>query len=307
MICSSVWTVRSLRRGICRGVDRSWTRPLLWPRASTIPTAGRQRSGRAGPPRRSGRTSPRGHARRTWMGAGPSNIRRPRSAPTARSPSISRSPFMDCKSHISIGRMHGIIRRQVVTDAARQDGARLREGLIARTNTPRSVRAQAPIVRSGTRPGWRCMAWRAAFTARSRGGVRCPGARAVPTLRSPPSAPRSSTSSHTGRPACAWGSEPEASPAPPRRSRSPTWPMTRWRWLEMARRPVCARLTTIDVRADLISVSYRPELSTRGGIVLLVRPSAPMRDSKRRCPTGLDRRRGRHPSWTAQSRHPIPP
>ena len=52
-------------------------------------------------------------------------------------------PVYGYKSHISIDRMHGLIRRQTVTDAAQHDGARLREGLIARTNTSRSVWADS--------------------------------------------------------------------------------------------------------------------------------------------------------------------
>ena len=44
-------------------------------------------------------------------------------------------PVYGYKSHISIDRMHGIIRRQIVTDAAAYDGDRLREGLIDRGNT----------------------------------------------------------------------------------------------------------------------------------------------------------------------------
>lgn len=39
-------------------------------------------------------------------------------------------PVFGYKSHISIDRRHGIIRRQIVTAAAAHDGARLREGLI---------------------------------------------------------------------------------------------------------------------------------------------------------------------------------
>jgi transposase, IS5 family len=39
--------------------------------------------------------------------------------------------------------MHGLIRRQTVTDAARHDGGQLREGLITRTNTSRSVWADS--------------------------------------------------------------------------------------------------------------------------------------------------------------------
>ena len=41
-------------------------------------------------------------------------------------------PSFGYKSHISIDRRHGIIRRAKVTDAAAHDGARLREGLIDR-------------------------------------------------------------------------------------------------------------------------------------------------------------------------------
>lgn len=48
-----------------------------------------------------------------------------------------RSP-VKC-SHISIDARHGFIRRQMITNAAAQDGARLREGLIDRTNTASSV------------------------------------------------------------------------------------------------------------------------------------------------------------------------
>ena len=41
-------------------------------------------------------------------------------------------PVYGYKSHVSIDRMHGVIRRQTVTDAARHDGGQLREGLILR-------------------------------------------------------------------------------------------------------------------------------------------------------------------------------
>ena len=43
------------------------------------------------------------------------------------------------KSYISIDVRHGFIRRQMVTDAAAYDGARLREGLIDRANTASSI------------------------------------------------------------------------------------------------------------------------------------------------------------------------
>ena len=48
-------------------------------------------------------------------------------------------PFYGYKSHISIDRRHGIIRRSLTTDAAAHDGARLREGLIDPANTASDV------------------------------------------------------------------------------------------------------------------------------------------------------------------------
>jgi IS5 family transposase len=52
-------------------------------------------------------------------------------------------PTFGYKSHISIDRRHGIIRRQTVTDAAAHDGARLREGLIDPNNTASDVWADS--------------------------------------------------------------------------------------------------------------------------------------------------------------------
>jgi transposase, IS5 family len=52
-------------------------------------------------------------------------------------------PVFGYKSHISIDRRHGIIRRQTVTDAAAYDGARLREGLIDPNNTASGVWADS--------------------------------------------------------------------------------------------------------------------------------------------------------------------
>jgi IS5 family transposase len=48
-------------------------------------------------------------------------------------------PVFGYKSHVSIDRRHGIIRRHKTTDAAAHDGARLREGLIDPANTGSSV------------------------------------------------------------------------------------------------------------------------------------------------------------------------
>lgn len=52
-------------------------------------------------------------------------------------------PVFGYKSHISIDRRHGLIRRQKVTDAAAHDGARLREGLIDPNNTGSEVWADS--------------------------------------------------------------------------------------------------------------------------------------------------------------------
>jgi len=52
-------------------------------------------------------------------------------------------PMFGYKSHISIDRKHGVIRRQKVTNAAAADGARLREGLIAPDNTAGDVWADS--------------------------------------------------------------------------------------------------------------------------------------------------------------------
>ena len=77
-------------------------------------------------------------------------------------------PAFGYKSHISIDRRHGIIRRAKVTDAAAHDGARLREGLIDPNNTASDV--------------WADSAYRSAenerFLARDRQGQPHPPAQA---------------------------------------------------------------------------------------------------------------------------------
>lgn len=62
-------------------------------------------------------------------------------------------PIFGYKSHVSIDRMHGIIRRQIVTDAGAHDGARLREGLIQTANTARYVWADSAY-RSAENEAW---------------------------------------------------------------------------------------------------------------------------------------------------------
>ena len=80
-----------------------------------------------------------------------------RSRPKARTervePIALAVPRFGYKSHVSVDRMHGIVRRQVVTDAARHDGARLREGLIQRARTARDVWADSAY-RSAENEAW---------------------------------------------------------------------------------------------------------------------------------------------------------
>ncbi|MCJ8335991.1 MAG: IS5 family transposase [Epibacterium sp.] len=62
-------------------------------------------------------------------------------------------PTFGYKSHISIDRQNGIIRRQIITDAAQHDGARLREGLVQTANTGRRVWADTAY-RSAQNEAW---------------------------------------------------------------------------------------------------------------------------------------------------------
>lgn len=63
-------------------------------------------------------------------------------------------PVYGYQSHLLIDRMHGIVRRQVVTDAARHDGARLRKGLIRAASTPRETCGRTvPTAQPRTRLG----------------------------------------------------------------------------------------------------------------------------------------------------------
>src|SRR5699024_3716627 len=52
-------------------------------------------------------------------------------------------PVFGYKSHASIDRRHGFIRKWDVTDASRHDGRMLRRGLLDKTNTGTTVRADS--------------------------------------------------------------------------------------------------------------------------------------------------------------------
>ena len=82
-------------------------------------------------------------------------------------------PAFGYKSYISIDVRHGFIRRQMVTDAAAYDGARLREGLIDRANTASSIWADTAYDQWPTKRSWPAPARPARSTERSRGIDRC--------------------------------------------------------------------------------------------------------------------------------------
>ena len=103
-------------------------------------------------------------------------------------------PAFGYKSHISIDRRHGIIRRAKVTDAAAHDGARLREGLIDPTNTASDV--------------WADSAYRSAENERFLAGIgkvsrihrRKPPGRPMPKRTARANAAKSSVRAHVEHP-----------------------------------------------------------------------------------------------------------
>lgn len=103
-------------------------------------------------------------------------------------------PAFGYKSHISIDRRHGIIRRAKVTDAAAHDGARLREGLIDPANTASDV--------------WADSAYRSAENERflkrlgkvSRIHRRKPPGRPMPTRMARANAAKSAVRAHVEHP-----------------------------------------------------------------------------------------------------------
>lgn len=62
-------------------------------------------------------------------------------------------PGFGYKSHVSIDRAHGLIRKGLTTDASAHDGARLREGLLQSSNTSGKVWADSAY-RSAENEGW---------------------------------------------------------------------------------------------------------------------------------------------------------
>ena len=68
---------------------------------------------------------------------------KPKARPGGAEPIALVVPLCGYRFHVSIGRMHGIVRRQMVMDAAHHDGGRLRQGLIQTADTARDVWADS--------------------------------------------------------------------------------------------------------------------------------------------------------------------
>jgi IS5 family transposase len=108
-------------------------------------------------------------------------------------------PVFGYKSHASIDRRHGFIRKWDVTDASRHDGRMLRRGLLDGTNTGTTVWADSAYRSRRTRPSWSGTASAARSTTASRRAGRCRPTSAAATPAARASAPPSSTSSPTRR------------------------------------------------------------------------------------------------------------
>jgi IS5 family transposase len=103
-------------------------------------------------------------------------------------------PHFGYKSHISIDRRHGVIRRGKTTDAAAHDGARLREGLVDPNNTASDV--------------WADTAYRSAANERYLAGIgrvsrihrRKPPGRPMPRHQARANAAKSAVRAHVEHP-----------------------------------------------------------------------------------------------------------
>ena len=141
-------------------------------------------------------------------------------------------PEFGYKTHISIDRRHGFIRRQKVTDAAAHDGARLREGLIDPSNIASEVWADTAY-RSKANEDFLADCGRIS-RIHGKKPVGCPKEALAPSQcrsvrprrmpQSPGSAPASSTSLPSRRTGCTWRSAASASNVPRRRSSWSTSP-----------------------------------------------------------------------------------
>ncbi len=123
-------------------------------------------------------------------------------------------PTFGYQNHVSIDREHRLIRRWDATDAAAYDGARLREGLLDKTNTASAVWADTAY-RSKTNEAFLERNGFVSRIHRKKPPVgRCRRPCGAPTPSSPKSAPASSLSSRCRRTRWTSSSALSASPAP---------------------------------------------------------------------------------------------
>ena len=130
------------------------------------------------------------------------------------------------KSHVSIDRRHGVIRRGKTTDAAAHDGARLREGLIDPANTASDVWADTAY-RSATNESFLDKTGKV-----SRIHHKKPRGKPMPQAVARANAKKSKIRARVehvfaeqkDRMNCSFA--PSASPAPKPPSHWPTWPTT---------------------------------------------------------------------------------
>jgi transposase, IS5 family len=123
-------------------------------------------------------------------------------------------PTFGYQNHVSIDREHGLIRRWDATAAAAYEGARLREGLLDKTNTASAVWADTAYRSKANEAFLERNGFSAASIARSRRVGRCLRPCGAPTPSSPKSAPTSSMSSRCRRTRWTSSSALSASPAP---------------------------------------------------------------------------------------------
>ena len=135
-------------------------------------------------------------------------------------------PVFGYKSHVSIDRRHGVIRRGKTTDAAPHEGARLREGLIDPANTASDVWADTAY-RSATNERFLDKAGKV-----SRIHHKKPRGKPMPQAIARANANKSKIRAHvehvllSRRTGWACSFAPSASPAPKPPSLWPTWPTT---------------------------------------------------------------------------------
>lgn len=123
-------------------------------------------------------------------------------------------PSFGYQNHISIDRGFGFIRKWMVTDAGAYEGARLREGLLDKTNTASSVWADTAYRSAANENSWQRTASGVVFIVKSRRGNPYPKEPAEPIMPSRKSGHASSMFLPKRKPVWDYLFEQSALPAP---------------------------------------------------------------------------------------------